>query len=161
MLKKIISGGQTGADQGGLEIGYELGLQTGGTAPWNWMTAEGPKETLLKSYGLVAGPYDEKTYPRRTRLNVRDSDGTVIFGNTFSPGCILTLKYCAGCDPPKPYILNPEPEELAGWIVESKVQVLNVAGNREHTNPGIKKRTMDTIWEAYRLVKEYENGNRG
>jgi hypothetical protein len=35
---KIISGGQTGADQGGLEGARLLGIQTGGTAPYNWMT---------------------------------------------------------------------------------------------------------------------------
>lgn len=41
-LRKIISGGQTGADQGGLRAGRLLHLETGGTAPHNWMTEQGP-----------------------------------------------------------------------------------------------------------------------
>jgi len=154
MLKKIISGGQTGADQGGLEIGKELVIQTGGTAPWNWMTAEGPREELLKSYGLVAGPYDERIYPKRTKENVRNSHGTVIFGNVSSPGCRLTIKYCQSLD--RWYILNPSPGELVDWLIQSKVETLNVAGNREHTNPGIKSRTMSCIRKAYELLKEVQ-----
>ena len=153
MLKKIISGGQTGADQGGLEIGKELGLKTGGTAPWNWMTASGPRQTLLESYGLVVGPYDPWTYPQRTLMNVLDGDGTALFGNLDSPGCRLTIKYCKLYG--KVYIENPSPRELADWIKNMDIVVLNVAGNREHTNPGIKTATKNVISLAYRLLTEF------
>ena len=41
MIEKIISGGQTGIDQLALEIAIELGIETGGTAPPNFMTEDG------------------------------------------------------------------------------------------------------------------------
>ncbi|KKL28978.1 hypothetical protein LCGC14_2369790, partial [marine sediment metagenome] len=77
-LLKVISGGQTGADQGGLEAGKELGLETGGTAPLGWKTEDGPQPELLKGFGLRE--CTQPGYPVRTRRNVLTSDGTVIFG---------------------------------------------------------------------------------
>lgn len=42
-LRWIISGGQTGADQGGLDAGKALGLKTGGLMPKGWRTEAGPR----------------------------------------------------------------------------------------------------------------------
>lgn len=53
MLTKIISGGQTGADEGGLEGARLLGIPTGGTAPKGYRTENGPNLTLRDTYGLV------------------------------------------------------------------------------------------------------------
>ena len=72
-LKKIISGGQTGGDFGGLLAGKELGLLTGGTAPKGYLTDAGPN-LKLKDYGLEEGEYDPKTYPKRTMKNVDAAD---------------------------------------------------------------------------------------
>jgi hypothetical protein len=148
MIKRIISGGQTGADQGGLKAGEALCLETGGWAPYNWMTAEGPQEELLRDYGLKAAPYDPKIYPVRTRLNVKFSHGTVIFGNTSSPGCRLTLKFCETSL--RPCILNPTSKELGLWIIKNHIEVLNVAGNREHKNPGISLKVQEILIETLR-----------
>ncbi len=76
-LRKIISGGQTGADMGGLLAAKELGLETGGTAPGGYKTEKGRNLDLRDIYGLT----QFGTYPQRTRINVRDSDATVIFGD--------------------------------------------------------------------------------
>jgi hypothetical protein len=46
MLTKIISGGQTGSDQGGLEAGQKLGLETGGWIPKGWLTEIGANPEL-------------------------------------------------------------------------------------------------------------------
>ena len=87
-LKCIRSGGQTGADQGALCAGHLLDIPTGGWAPLGWRTDDGP-EPGLAAFGLVeAGSAD---YPTRTHLNVRDSDGTLIFGDIDSPGSKLTI----------------------------------------------------------------------
>jgi Circularly permutated YpsA SLOG family len=152
MIKKIISGGQTGADQGGLEIAKELGIETGGTAPWNWSTEKGSDGKLLKSYGLVAGPYDTTTYTKRTAMNVQNSDGTAIFGHPYSSGSRLTIKFCD--ELLKPRIVAPNPSRLAEWIETNHIEVLNVAGNRESRNPGIKESTKVIIREAIRLLRE-------
>jgi len=147
-LKKIISGGQTGADQGGLEAGRRLGLKTGGTAPMGWRTEDGPQPRLLMSYGLVECGLPG--YPARTRINVQNSDLTVIFGNPRSPGSRLTLDLCIQLK--KCHLLNPIQDELAKFIDSMStlidnmpIRILNVAGNRESKSPGIQKRVREYL----------------
>jgi hypothetical protein len=144
---KIISGGQTGADQAGLMAGQKLGIETGGTAPPGFRTATGQQKQLLESYGLVEGEQDPKIYVKRTIKNAQDADGTVWFGNQSSPGGRLTLGAQAQEGKPRP-LINPTPEQLASWIQANNIKVLNVAGNREHTNIGITNKTIQTITEA-------------
>lgn len=140
-LKKIISGGQTGADQGGLEAGRELGLRVGGTAPMGWRTEDGPKPKLLMSYGLAECGFPG--YPARTRINVQNSDLTVVFGNPSSPGSRLTLNLCIQLK--KYHLLNPVQDELAKFIGDKSIITLNVAGNRESKSPGIQKRVREYL----------------
>jgi len=146
-LKKIISGGQTGADQGGLVAGKKLLLETGGTAPFNWMTDNGPLPELEQQFGLVAGPYDRAIYPIRTKRNVEDSDGTVLFGRMHSPGSKLTIRFCK--DLGKPYTVNANSRVLKRFVEINDIQTLNVAGNRESRNPGITMSTTKTLVEAF------------
>ena len=129
---KIISGGQTGADRTALEIARELGVETGGYAPLGWKTDEGPDPSLAE-FGLRQCNFP--SYRIRTRLNVQASHGTVIFGDTDSPGCTCTINACLVYE--RPYIENPTVEELVGWIQRGQIAILNVAGNRRRTNPGI------------------------
>src|SRR6516225_5544098 len=87
-VRKIISGGQSGADQGGLVAARELGIETGGIAPRGWLTETGPQEGLLRSFGLVE--CEEEGYPARTRQNIALSDGTLLAGPYESGGSKLT-----------------------------------------------------------------------
>jgi hypothetical protein len=147
-LSKIISGGQTGADQGGLIAAHKLGVLTGGTAPGGWLTADGPN-MLLQLLGLKASG----TLHTRTAMNIRDSDGTVILTERpQSPGSLLTRRLCVELN--KPYIdidLAPfvasaldgslgtrqgpsialTSSALQAWLIENQITTLNVAGNRE------------------------------
>jgi hypothetical protein len=123
MIKKIISGGQTGADQAGLLAGKDLKIKTGGTAPRGWITDDGPYPKL-KLLGLEEGPEDPRVYPKRTILNVQNSDGTVWFGRSTSPGGRLTLGTCRRMG--KPYIENPTPAALRKWAIENGIEVLNL-----------------------------------
>lgn len=145
--QKIISGGQTGADQGGLEAGRLLGIPTGGTAPVGFITDDGPNFELI-SYGLVPGPPDPRIYPLRTRKNVGDSDGTVWFGNTKSPGGRLTIHTTLLLN--KHLLINPTPKELSDWVYQKNIKVLNVAGNRERKNPGITQQVINILLEAFK-----------
>lgn len=142
-LEKIISGGQTGADMGGLLAGRDLGLETGGTAPRGWVTDAG-RNPDLQLFGLIEGPPDPRTYVIRTLCNVVNSDATLVFGRTDSPGVRLTLRFCR--EQRRPALVNPEtPERLLAWLASGNVYVLNVAGNRERLNPGIERRTRDFL----------------
>ena len=125
MVKKVISGGQTGTDRFGLEIAKELGIETGGTAPKYYKTENGCDQSL-KDFGLVED--ESSDYDPRTEKNIIDSDGTVIFGDIKSPGSKLTIKLLKQHN--KKYIDNPTIEKLKEFITENNIEVLNVAGNR-------------------------------
>lgn len=148
LLTKIISGGQTGADRAGLDAAKELGIATGGKCPRLFRTETG-SDPSLKQYGLTETASSD--YTERTRLNVLDSDGTVIFadvsnGKITSRGSLLTLKTAREND--KPCVVNPTGAELVKWIKSNNISVLNVAGNRENTSPGIYERVRKVLMEA-------------
>jgi Circularly permutated YpsA SLOG family len=124
MVIKVISGGQTGIDRMGLEVARDLGFPTGGSAPKNFMTELGPDPSLA-DFGLVA--LQQREYPMRTRKNVVDSDGTVIYGD-LTGGTGLTAAFCV--EEVRPYLVNPGPAELAAFVQGKEIRVLNVAGNR-------------------------------
>lgn len=139
MISKLVSGGQVGVDQAALTIARGLKISTGGWAPRGWRTDNGPMPSLAE-YGLqehVLG-----AYPARTWANVRDSDGTIIFGWPYSPGCRLTQQYCEILR--KPFLTvtwptgtHPSRAYVEDWIMLNEIHILNVAGNRERTNPGV------------------------
>jgi Circularly permutated YpsA SLOG family len=69
MFERVITGGQTGADQGGLRAARACGVPTAGWAPRGWLTEAGP--TLwLADWGLVEcpeGETDAERYQARRR----------------------------------------------------------------------------------------------
>lgn len=123
---KVISGGQTGIDQLGLETARLLGIETGGTAPLGYMTEEGSNLELRDKYGL--DEHTSSNYPPRTEKNIVDSDLTVLFGNMKSPGSLQTITLCKKMG--KAYIINPDGDRLKRSMEAHKVKTLNVAGNR-------------------------------
>jgi hypothetical protein len=140
MLKKIVSGGQTGADQAGLRAAKAAGIETGGWAPHGWTTEKGPAPWLA-DYGLAECPIPG--FPARTEANVRDSDATVWFGRTDSPGFRTTTDACRKHG--KPWFIIVEgrttPKQVIDWLTEHGIATLNVAGNRESNNRGLALRT--------------------
>ncbi len=162
MIKKVISGGQTGADMGGLFGAYTaIGIETGGWAPKGFLTEAGPKKVLGKQYKLKETK--SPTYPPRTKRNVLNSDGTLWFGSTNSPGARLTIKLCHRHGRPVKRIRysienrrSPirEIPGLVKWIKSNNIEVLNVAGNRESTNEGITMYTEAVISRLLRAQSE-------
>ena len=136
---KIISGGQSGADRGGLEAAKELGIETGGYAPLHFLTEYGNDPTL-KEFGLVDSG---KGYPERTELNVKAADVTLWFGRSDSAGYKATHRAC---------ITNGKPFIVADnfFIVDikyliSEAHVINIAGNRESLAPGTRVRVKEQV----------------
>src|SRR5262245_49041797 len=163
MIDKLVSGGQTGADQGALRAARAAGIPTGGWAPKGWLTEgpldeEGhpwPKEVTapwLADFGLVECP--EPGYPARTRANVRDSDATLWFGDWHTTGGRATLDACKLQN--KPFLLVfgalTRPSEVVWWLDDTGVRVLNVAGNREGIAPGIGERTEYFLGVVFRRL---------
>lgn len=143
MITTIISGGQTGADQGGLAAALALGLDTGGVCPAGWRTERGADPSLA-ALGVTCHPSAD--YPPRTRANVAQADGTVWFGATLSVGYRCTWQAALAAH--KPFLANPSLRSFRAWVETQRIRVLNVAGNRESKNPGIFERTREFLIEA-------------
>jgi ATP-dependent DNA helicase PIF1 len=93
-LWKIISSGQTGVDRGGLEAAKELKLQTGGTAPPNFMTSTGKDPTLGSIFGLTTLEKGKLEFVERSKKNVDDADATITFLLYPSVGIDKIINYC-------------------------------------------------------------------
>lgn len=142
-LARIVSGGQTGADQAGLAAARELGLPTGGFMPRGFLTEAGPRPEFARLYSMRE--HADLTYTPRTEANVCLSDGTVLMGDASSGGSRETKAFCI--EHQKPCYELPwrsgesvPLEKVADfrlWLAEHKIRILNVAGNRESGQPGI------------------------
>jgi hypothetical protein len=151
MLAKIISGGQSGADIGALRAGEALGIATGGAMPKGFRTEAGPQPTYAERFGMRET--SSRSYRSRTRQNVIESDGTVIFaGPSLAGGSLLTKRLCA--DLGKPCLVlafpaaNDQRKLCTDWLAAHAIQVLNVAGNRESKSPGIEEFVFDFLVSA-------------
>lgn len=138
MLKKIISGAQSGADIAALKTAKEYGIPTGGWIPKGWTTLNGPKPEYAELYGIEE--HASSGYKPRTWANVSDSSGTIRLAFNFSSaGEICTLNGIKKYD--KPYIdvdlANPIPvQQVIDWLTQNNIEILNVAGNSEKSCPG-------------------------
>jgi len=145
-LRRIISGGQTGADQGGWVAAKRLGLETGGEMPKGFLTEAGPRPEFEAMYGATESR--SAKYPPRTAKNVHDADGTLILGLRSSRGSLLTAQLCESMAKPVyfvPYRSLPWKQfnsHVIDWLIQEGIETLNVAGNRESRAPGIR------VWTA-------------
>jgi hypothetical protein len=141
MIEKIISGGQTGVDQAGLDFAIENGIPHGGTCPKGRLSEAGPIPSCYQLTESFAA-----TYPPRTQTNVEDSDATVIFPVNsigLESGCLLTASLCK--QGRKPFLVirlddadeEGNAKELRDWIEEHQVRILNVAGARGSRQPDV------------------------
>ena len=136
LIEKIVSGGQTGVDRAALDVAKELGIPCGGWCPKGRRAEDG---RIPDRYPLQEASSPD--YPVRTRLNVEDSDGTLVLtiGNP-TGGTALTLKLARQLH--KPFLLvdlvrDANPSALRAWLQENHIGVLNIAGPREGESSGI------------------------
>ena len=152
---KIISGGQTGADQAGLKVARDLRFKTGGWAPLDFMTSDGSQKKLLEEYGLLDSGM---TYRDRTGMNVRDSNATIRLAVDFNtPGEKCTLEAINYFKQPwiDVDLLNPRPfMDIIEFFILVQPSIVNIAGNTQGTNGhDIFKMTYDYLKVA---LKEYK-----
>ena len=132
MIRKIISGGQTGADQAALDAAIKLGIAHGGWIPKGRLTENG---TLPDKYKLTEMP--DTNYAARTEQNVIDSKGTLIISHgPLSDGSEYTRQMAIKHHRPSLHIdLNQTPafksaSLISSWINTNNIEILNVAGPR-------------------------------
>ena len=149
-LKKIVSGGQTGVDRAGLDAAIEANIDHGGWCP-RYRLAEDGK--VPKKYKLSESL--SKEYKVRTELNVQDSDGTLIlYKDKMTRGTKLTFGLTKKLD--KPVLALDVANELSAesvleWIENESIEVLNIAGPRESTNPGIHETAITFLRTVFAL----------
>ena len=89
MIRKVISGGQTGVDREGLDAAINAGIPVGGYCPRGRRAEDG---IIPERYPLIEMESSESHY--RTEKNVIESDGTLILNKGLvSEGTKLTLDY--------------------------------------------------------------------
>ena len=148
MIRKVISGGQTGSDRAGLDAAIEAGIPHGGWCPAGRLASDGP---ISKDYNLQET--EEATYPPRTEKNVREGDATVIFyrGPELSRGCALTKGLCAKHGKPCLQLdvakvdIEESSRRIKNLVRQHNVTTLNVAGSRENKSPGIYYLTFEAL----------------
>jgi hypothetical protein len=151
VLERIISGGQTGVDRAALDVALERAIPCGGWCPKGRRAEDG---RIPDRYPLEEASSFE--YPERTRMNVEDADGTLIFTRG-SPqgGTLLTLKLAKKLR--KPYMLidlsqAEDPATILAWLCESRIRTLNVAGPRENEAPGIYNQVFFFLEEMFKTA---------
>ncbi len=157
MLKKIISGGQTGADRAALDTAIKFNLEHGGWVPAGRKAEDG---SVPYQYDLTEMETD--SYPERTEQNIVDSDGTLIISHgVLTGGSLLTKKIASKIKKPWCHIDLVEMDEfegavtLHGFVDDNDIQILNVAGPRASQDPFIY-RSVKSIIETFLYMELME-----
>jgi hypothetical protein len=134
---KIVSGGQTGADQAALEWALENGIPIGGWCPKGRITED---VTIPECFPLKETP--KADYPQRTEWNVRDSDATVIFTirAKLSGGSLKTWDFAKKHGKPVLHLSRDRDKDAADQLRRfwnGKEGTLNVAGSRGSKEPEV------------------------
>ncbi len=147
MPRQIVSGGQTGVDRAALDWACLHRIPHGGWCPRGRLAVDG---SLAPFYQLTET--DSTGYRQRTKLNVRDSDATLILiRGELAGGSALTAKFAQQMN--KPYLVasldsresSAITTEIGDWLQRGRFETLNIAGPSERKFPRIYYLTMNTL----------------
>jgi hypothetical protein len=167
MIERVISGGQSGADQAAWRAAKAAGIPTGGWMPLGFLTEDGPRPEFAELYGAREHPSPE--YPPRTRANVALGDLLLVFDTsggktleTISPGSRVALREAMAREIPS-YLVMVGPLRfpatdhrvgaMAARIREGDHSALTVGGNRESKAPGIGAWVEDYLGRLFALLR--------
>jgi len=153
MIRKIISGGQTGVDQAALDAAIKLAVAHGGWIPKGRTTESGP---LPEKYKLKETR--SSSYADRTAKNVQGADGTLIIARGLLTGGTEYTREMA-IKHKRPW-LHIDLSQMAAfqaaitinqWILQNEIEILNVAGPRASKDPAVYQEALNIIESAYYL----------
>ena len=161
---KIVSGGQTGVDQGALEAAVDFGVDWGGWVPKGWRAENG---TVPERFRARMQEHASANDIVRTRQNVADSHATLILSDAYplSGGTLRTRDFCMNMMRSHFVVTFGEADavgKVRKWLGQFFVAahpapfVLNVAGPRESKSPGIQSRTRLFLTEVLNGMLEVE-----
>ena len=144
-IRRIISGGQTGADRAGLDFGPARGIPTGGWCPKGRRAEDG---VVPARYPLLK--HAQSSYQPRTVQNIAAADFTVVFSRApLGPGSRFTLEQCRRLGKPHLWLRHfPDADadaNLLRWALRDFDGILNVAGSRESKCPGMYQHVLKVL----------------
>jgi hypothetical protein len=155
MIARVITGGQTGADQAGWRSARAAGIATGGLMPRGFLTEDGPRPDFARNFG--AEEHHAADPDGRTVANVLAADATLVFATEpCGPGTRRTIATCHATGRPcrvvhlGPAGFDTTPDDVAAWIRGHPVRILNVAGDRASTAPGLGAWVEAFLGEVFR-----------
>jgi hypothetical protein len=154
MIRKIISGGQTGVDRAGLDAAIKAGFPVGGYCPKGRRSEDG---TIPDHYPLQE--LTSSQYNARTEKNVVESDGTLILNKSdLSSGTKRTHEHAIKHLKPCLIVQLEEPigpAHVIRWIEGQQITTLNIAGPRESKHPeGIYNEALVYLDKLFAVIKE-------
>jgi hypothetical protein len=155
LLKKIVSGGQTGVDRAGFDAAINAGIPIGGYCPRGRLAEDG---AIPEKYPMLELDSIEPYY--RTEQNVIYSDGTLILNKgILSGGTKLTHDFTIRCGKPRLIVQLDDdkisPEHVINWIKGHHINTLNIAGPRESKClEGVYSDAFAYLEEIFTLLKE-------
>ena len=153
LINRIVSGGQTGVDRAALDVALALGIACGGWCPKGRRAEDG---VIAATYPLIET--EGRSYRQRTRLNVQDSDATLILNRgKLQGGTAYTQQLAQKMDKPCWVVqldAPADPEKVMTWLRAHNVQTLNVAGPRESNCPGIHAAAFDVLRSWLSIYKD-------
>jgi hypothetical protein len=158
VIERVITGGQTGADQAGWRAAKAAGIATGGWMPKGFLT-ETPDGKGVESHPEFADLYgavehSSPSYPPRTEANVCMARAVAWFGDVRTPGAKLTLGLARVQRYPTftHSLTTDDPGHLIDWFLRWDIRILMVAGNRESSAPGIGAWVETYLADVFRLL---------
>src|SRR5882672_9816398 len=127
VVRKIVSGGQTGVDRAALDVAIALRIAHGGWCPAGRRAEDG---RIPRCYRLRETTSRE--YRVRTTRNVADADATLILcDGPLRGGTALTARVAA--ERRKPLLVvdladPPPPADVRAWIVANGLETWHVGG---------------------------------
>ncbi|MHB1308729.1 MAG: putative molybdenum carrier protein [Limisphaerales bacterium] len=150
----IYSGGQTGADRAALDWAISENIPHGGWCPKGRKAENGPIPARYQLQETVSTGYAD-----RTERNVMEADATVVFTlqQRLSSGSALTYSLAAMYRKPVLHLHEGTVEagrRLAAFIRQNRVKILNVAGPRASSAPGISSFVANTLDKALHELRK-------
>jgi hypothetical protein len=145
LITGIVSGGQTGADRAALDVAMAWGLEIGGWVPKGRLAEDGviPLRYAGLRETVSADPAE------RTRLNVRDCDGSLIISHgPLRGGSLLAAESAAELGRPLLHIdlvrrdMADAVRATASWVRTWRIHALGVGGPRASEDPGVYDATV-------------------
>jgi hypothetical protein len=168
MIKKVISGGQSGAERAALDVAIKLGIPHGGSIPGDRKTDDGVLPAQDRLQGMP--PAGDSASIEK---NVVESDGTLIIAREKLAGRVddsrrMTLRHhkqLLGVDLNQTHHYEAA-SLIASWIDMQRIEVLNVAGPRAGEDPEIYDDVFRILEQAIQILMDGEaaagakNGSR-